>query len=413
MAFVNTADTMYFLPWRFADGDTLLPSSDTSDIIPPSKNWDRGFFCTNDLRAPYYIARAAKERAVVIGCSGLNTHTILSPAEVKILNDAGISIAWMALPRIPHGSPMMDTYIPLAREFFTNKNSPARALMRNDVPRYALTHSTGGQIFFHLLHEPETNRKLVHIFSGAVHVSPYFDTSHASRNHSHPIVQSVFKKYMSHHPDVSPNERLIGKSYVEWNGFLDALWNERHAGKLDAGQGSVGASFKNIYAKASTAIRNVLSSPQSGEHNWLASTCGQILELQDSGQRLTAREHFNVEACKKIPSIFVIGDKDNFACPKTAMDIADLIGAEKEIAEGGMHDPLRSHPHLLGDFISKVHDCAERYEKRKAQTVYVSPTHETYEPEPIPYGLLDKLRDGARIALQSRAGSLNSFASFF
>ena len=422
MAFDNTADTMYFLPWRFVDGDTALPPSETAYLIPPSKNWDRGFFCTNGLRAPYYIARAPNERAVVIGCSGLNTHTILTPEEVKRLNNAGISIAWMALPRIPHGSPMMETYVPLAREFFTNKNSPARVLMRNDVPRYALTHSTGGQIFFHLMHEPETNRRLSSIFSGVVHVSPYLDTSHASKNHAHPLVQAVFKKYMAHHPDVSPNLRLIGRSYVEWNSFFVSMQEERlkrksHDEKLDQRlddeRKSLFQSLKSTYSKASTAIRNILSAPDSTEDNWLASTCGQILELQDSGQRLTAKEHFNVEACKKIPSIFVIGDKDNFACPKTSQDIANLIGGEIEIAEGGLHDPLRSHPHLLGEFISKVHECAARYERQKAQTVYISPTQIQYEPEPLPYGVLDKLRDRARGALQGRASALNSLACLF
>lgn len=438
MALDNTADTMYFLPWRFVDGDAVLPPSQTSDLIPPSKNWDRGFFSINGLRAPYYIARAQKERAVVIGCSGLNTHTILTPAEVKKLNDSGISIAWMALPRIPHGSPMMDTYIPLAREFFTNKNSPARVLMHNDVPRYALTHSTGGQIFFHLMHEPDTNRRLSSIFSGAVHVSPYLDTAHASRNHAHPLVQAVFKRYMDHHPDVSPNERFIGRSYVEFNSFMEAMkedvfgeaakkellkqaaqrklreqieQEEPLKNKPEDQRKSIFQSLKKTYSNASTTIRNILSSPESSEDNWLASTCGQILELQDSGQMLTRRENFNVEACKKIPSIFVIGDNDNFSCPKTSVDVAKMIGAEIEIAKGGLHDPLRSHPHLLDVFIGKVHECAAKHEAKRAQTVYVSSLRHEFEPETLPYGLIDRLSDRARLALQRGTSSLYSFAS--
>lgn len=390
IAFDSAANSMFFMPWQPSSGG----GGDTpSDLIPPSKSWGRGFFSTNDLMAPYYIARSPSERAVVIGCSGLNTHTILNPADVKRLNDAGISIVWMALPKIPRGAPLMETYLPLAREFFTNKNSPARLLMDNDVPRYALTHSTGGQIFFHLLHEPDTNRKLSYIFSGAVHVAPYFDTAHASRDHTHPIVQNAFRKYMARQPDALPNERLIAKSYVLWNSLLKSPGKD--------------------LPKAWRLAKNIFNPSKDGQQSRLDSTCGQILELQDSGQKLTAKHNFNVEACAKIPSFFVIGDRDNFACPKTAIDTARKIGAEMKIAEGGLHDPLRSHPHLLDEFIKRVQECATRYETQKAQTVYVSPLSQKYELEPIPYGLLDRLRDSTRIALQRSTSSLNSLAGFF
>lgn len=410
MALDTAADTMFFLPWQHTPADDSTIPSTSPDLIPPSKNWDRGFFSTNDLRAPYYIARAPLERAVIIGCSGLNTHTILSPADVKKLNQAGISIAWMALPKIPHGSALMETYLPLAREFFTNKNSPARILMNSDVPRYALTHSTGGQIFFHLLHEPETSRKLSHIFSGAVHVTPYFDTAHASRDHANSVVQTVFKKYMAHQSDVSPNERLIAKSYIRMNDFIESLGNAHLLEKCSTLSKAFVESPRGAMPKAMSLAKEIFGMWGSQKHNDLASTCGQILELQSWGQRLTAKDHFNPEACGKIPSIFVIGDKDNFACPKAAIDVANKIGAEVKLAEGGLHDPLRSHPHLLDEFIQRVQECAARYEQKKAQTVYVSPASQQYEPEPIPYGLIDRLRDGTRFALQRSTSSLNSFA---
>ena len=353
--------------------------ADVDRYFPATRNWEPGVFYTSDLNAPYYIARAEKERAVIVGCSGLNTHYLLNPSEVKTLNQAGISIAWMALPKVRNTAPIMDNYVTLAKEFFTSRSSPAHVLLRNNnVPRFALTHSTGGQIFFHLLHDPAARPRLRAMFSAAVHVAPYFDTAHASRDHAHPLIQKIFTSYMKMKPDAAPNQRWLSGAYVRLNDFLEGK-NEPHHG-LDA-------------------------------------TCGQILELQRRGQELTA--NFNLAAARSIPSIFVLGDRDNFACPKSALAVAKQIGAQIEIARGGFHDPLDSHPQLLKTFIDKVDECARRFDQLKKVEIISPRINLRFETLPDleaapPRRTFIKLRgDGTGLIAQRSAGFLNASAGFF
>ena len=335
-----------------------------AEHFPITSLWDRGFFHTNGLSASYYIAKAANQRAIAVGCSGLNTQTLLDEKEVERLNNAGITVIWMALPSVGPDKSMLDTYLNLARDFFTNKDSPANILLHSDDPRYAITYSAGGQIFFHLMQEPNTRRLLSATFSGAVHVTPYFDTAHASRDHSSKIVQWIFEEYMSLQRDMLPNKRLFSNAYMTFNN-----WVEKNVETVDVN-----------------------------------STCGQILELKARGQELTASENFNVAAASSIPSIFVIGDKDNFACPQTAMDVAKKIGADILVAEGAYHNPLRTHPHLLDVFIKKVDECIALREKDREETALAS-----HQPVKVKISLGDR----ARLALQRGASFLYSPTSFF
>lgn len=375
---MGIAFSSMFLPHRAS----MMENAETSKYFPATKNWERGIFYTSGLNAPYYISRARNEKAIVIGCSGLNTHYLLDPKDVRKLNEAGITIVWMALPRVKHNGPVMPDYIRLAEEFFTSRQSPAHALIYSNAPRFALTHSTGGQIFFHLLHKPAVAQRLKHIFKSAVHVAPYFDAAHASHDFSlapfkaipfipqrlkewRPIYD-LFQYYMEKNASSRPQDNPVSKAYLWWNALRD------------------------------------FSAPRDVEG--FSSTCGQILELQKTGQALTAQ--FNIEAGRTIPSVFVLGEKDDFACTKTAKHIGQSIGAEIKIAKGGFHDPVRTHPELLEQFIQRVDTCIKSQNEIILQRFNTSVyAREENIPEP-------DLGDRARLALQRGAGFLYPAAGF-
>ena len=362
---------------------SLKEDVETLKYFPATRNWERGIFYTKGLNAPYYIARARNETAIIIGCSGLNTHYLLEPADVEKVNRAGATVIWMALPRVRHDGPIMPDYIRLAGEFFTSPQSPAHRLVFSNAPRFALTHSTGGQIFFHLMHAPDIAPRLLQIFKSAVHVTPYFDAAHASRDFSiapfngvsfapqrlkewRPI-HELFRHYMAKNANRRPQDNFVSKAYLRWNALRDP-----------------------------GAPRDVES---------LGATCGQILELQKTGQELTAR--FNPVAAGAIPSIFVLGEKDDFACTKTAAHIGHKIGAEIKIAKGGFHDPVRSHPELLEQFLQRVDKCV----KAQADVMFkrFEPSVFAREDDLMTPGLSDR----ARGALQRGAGLLYPAARIF
>ena len=66
---------------------------------PHLSKTEGGTFFHNDLHTCYHISRAAIEKAVVIGLSGLNTEQLMAPRDTQRLNDNGITLIWMTLPR--------------------------------------------------------------------------------------------------------------------------------------------------------------------------------------------------------------------------------------------------------------------------------------------------------------------------
>lgn len=385
MAYLDYVPELFFVPETLQEANGKAYQS----ARPASKKkCESGLFHKNGLSAPYYIIRAPNEKAILIGCSGLNTHKIIDSRDVDKLNKAGISLVWMSLPHIDDNKPLLESYLPLAESFFTSRSSPAHALMIGDSPRYALTHSTGGQLFFHLLHDKNVNKKLANIYAGAVHISPYFDTAHASERFSPKIMRMAFEYYMARKPHHAPTERTVSKFYMALSNY---------------------DRIKNSLIKGQEHGRHLVKAFDL--HARIKTTCGQILELSGHGQRLTSAEHFNIAAAKKIPSIFIIGARDHFACPRTAVYVGKMIDADIMIAQHGFHSPLREEPSLLDKVIKKIQESAEKNRAIRAETTYVSPV--PAQAEKPPYDLGIALRDGRRLALQSSARFLYPAASLF
>ncbi len=311
---------------------SLFGDDRTAELFPETKKWAHGVFSHDGMSAPYYASPASNEKAIAIGCTGLNTHYLLLPDEVKRLNAEGISLVWMAIPPVKHAAGFLNKYTELAREFFTNPKSPAHVFFPNDVPRYAATHSTSGQIFLKLLHDESTREKLTRIFSGVAYMAPYLDSANASLNHS-TIGKRFFHYYANLALEKTPHEARIARWFLKY------------------------AASREDFA-------------QHGQK--ISPTFGQILEVQQAGRTLL--QNFNAAAANVLPSVFILGNKDPFACYKTAHTVASLMGAEKIIAKGGGHHPLLGHPEAMDSLIEKINACATRHRHQRENTVYIQPT---------------------------------------
>ncbi len=342
---------------------------------PP--HWQQGVFVHNQLSTPYFLSRAQTERAIVIGSAGLNSLHLLSEPEVRQLNDAGVSVVWMALPLPSRHDNIDQKATDLMRAFLTSPRSPAHMLFHSDVPRYLATHSTSGRIALQLLHEEETHKKLRQIFSGAVYVTPYLDTANSSMQFN-PVKNQIFSSFAKSFSNYAPHETIAGRTYM---GIMGRKENYSKHGRDD-------------------------DSPL---------TYKQILALQDSSRALL--KNFNPKAANAFPSIFLVGDKDPFACHKTTIDVARRMGAEIIIAHGAGHYPMKHAPKLMDAFIEKVDECATRHAKQKSETSLISPDEfflrhtRPAQSEMADIARLPKrLRDSAGRALERTASALNPLA---
>lgn len=340
-------------------------------------HWQQGTFVHNNTQTFYFISRAPVERAIAIGAAGLNSLHLLSVEETEKLNNAGISVVWMSLPPPKRHDNIDLKATNLMRAFLTSPRSPAHMLFPSDVPRYLATHSTSGRIALQLLHEDKTRWTLKSIFSGAVYIAPYLDTANSAML-LNPIKSQIFSAFAQLCANYTPHETIAGRSYMAVMG--------RHEN----------------YSK-------------NGDNKESPLTYRQILELQDSSRKLLA--NFNPVAASIIPSVFLTGDKDPFACHKTTTIIARRMGAEIITAQGAGHYPLKKDPTLIDFFIEKVSDCATRHAREKAQSPQFSEDEffarhaQLAKPTQTTFDFTQKLRNSAGYALERTTSTLNSLTS--
>lgn len=346
---------------------------------PHLSNTDGGSFFHNDLRTYYHIARAPREKALVIGLAGLNTQQLMHPRETQRLNENGITLIWMALPHAPIGKPFMQDFERVSRAFLTSESSPIFGLIKNDVPCFLAAHSTGGTILLKLMQEQDTRKKLSSTFFGAAYVAPFLDVPFASDEESFKIgpfrpLHWLFEKYVDKHPD----DRVIDLPVVK--------------------------KYLTLMKKG----REFLNTP--------ADTCptlGQIREIQAYSRAM--RKDFDPKAAGALRSVFMAGVNDPFTCFKTTRNFVDKIpGANFEPAYKAGHDPIYDRPELLQKFIDHLNGCVTFHEQRRLKH-----RPSSVEPESVQAGnspddsINPTLRDRARLALQSRASTLNTLARFF
>lgn len=329
---------------------------------PETAMFDKGVFCFDGVEASYYIHRARNEKALIIGSAGAHTENLLNPSEMHRLNQVGISAVYMTLRE------NMDDNLDMMREFFTNKSSPAFIHFPTSSVRYAATYSTSGLLFMELMHQEKTRRKLTAGLSGAAYVSPCFDIAGASQYNR--IGSQLFNWYANKHKDERPHETSLGKAYIKFKATQE--------------------KFKDTFHEISPTYR-------------------EILDIQSRGQSL--RYRFNAEAANALPSIFMFGDKDPFACSRTTMGYVREMGLTPMIARGAGHDPIKQQPEQLERLISVVEDCAARRETALSNTYWIN-SQERPLVEDLPEWR-EPLRDRAGFALQRAASLLYPAASLF
>lgn len=375
MGYVPTIDAFYVPGIK---GFSKLERDYLDKYHPSAANTEGGSFFFDDLRTNYYISRSSKEKAVVIGLGGLNSQQLLNPDQVKRMNDNGITLIWMTLPRPTADKPFMQDFEKLCRGFLTSRSSPIFGLTVNDVPFFLATHSTSGAILLKLMHETETRRKLSATFFGAAYVAPFLDVPFASDEQSFKIgnfrpLHWLFEKYADSHK----NDRVTDLPIVK-----------RYLTLMEKGQ-----DFLNTSADTSP-------------------TFGQIREIQAYSRAM--RKNFDPRAASALRSVFMAGDNDPFTCYKTTKHLAQKIpGATFELAHGAGHDPVYDHPEFLKILIDRLNDCVAIHEERHSQ--YIATPYDfapLYGTETFDDLIKPSLRDRARLALKSSTGALNTLTSF-
>lgn len=185
--------------------------------VPPlfevSDNWESAYFEVDNVRVRYYIARAKKERGVIIGCSGLKSETPLTKEAVQDLNDAGHSVLLMV---IPNAKRALNT-IRYSQEIFEHlafdTESPAHTKFSSHLPKFLYGHSTGGAFAIDLSTNERTKNKAKKLFKVNISESAFVDTAGASL-HDSKWSQYAFNLYAKWHKNSLPKETLCGLFYL-------------------------------------------------------------------------------------------------------------------------------------------------------------------------------------------------------
>ena len=348
----------------------LEGSKGPCDKFPDLPNDQKGSFHFNNLITSYYHSPARNQVGVVVGVSGLNSHMFMDPDEIKKLNRNGLSVIWIAnpLPDDDNLNFLKDNTV-LIREFLTNPNSPVFRLYGHDAQRFLFTHSTGSQITLSLMHERETRSKFKQHYSGAVHMAPYFDSAHASVAYPE-WMQKKFAEFCADNHNKRSQETLYGSLYLKF--FAS------------------GEHYTN----------------SANENARIGPTMGQIAVAQAGGRRL--QEIFDERVLNIFPNIFVIGSKDNFACPLAAIRTLLKAGGEMIVVKDKGHDPVEGNLKLCNYLIERAHK--EINLTKEARSAFqIAPSQNIYAvKEPLPIDLGDR----ARLALQSSARLFNAGAGF-
>lgn len=332
--------------------------SKPSHAHPRAATWGKGIFVTPSTATPYFVSKAPNEKAIVVGATGLNTLHLMNPHEVQELNDAGISVVWVALPKPKRGFNVNDAAVTVVREFFTSPASPAHVLFPTPAPRFLATHSTSGRILLELLNDEPVARKLCHRFSGAVYVAPYLDTANGSRMHNRKM-DLVFQAFAQRYSGFTPHETMVGRTYMAIKASTEGF-------RLSATHHNQAEEAPEQISMHSAVLKKIQSYLASPKHD-TEMTYGQILQLQSASRKLM--DEFNPSAAAAVPSIFLIGNKDPFACHRTTEHFARKMGAEIITAKGAGHYPMKDAPDLLGNFIRRVDVCV----REKSRIEYITP----------------------------------------
>lgn len=183
---------------------------------PPSCVRDAFYDCKK-VPISYYKAEAANEKAVLIGCSGLKSDYPISEEDIIALNEAGISILWIALPNPKRSVGFVPYFKQAGFKLLTNPPHDIQKWIDKDVPKIFFGHSTGGQIFFHLMEEDKTFKRIIETCSGSILSAPYMLPASAS-SYLDPRTY-IFSAQSWLRGDLLPSETPEGRFWMKGSDF--------------------------------------------------------------------------------------------------------------------------------------------------------------------------------------------------
>ncbi len=270
--------------------------------------------------AEVYVAPARNVRngpVSVVGFVPGWKRTPMDKAEaIEDLRNSGHSVVSIALenPGMETGS--LSDSLQRINSFIFSEDSPLYHLYPENIPRFAITHSTSGMLFEHGLMDARMSGDLPPLLH-AFHTSPFFDTSGSSALF-HPTLNKIY----THHARKHQTE-LAGTP------FLDRLY---------------------YYMRG---LGRLLIEEDPTER----PTHGQILEISSFGKSYFARKENEIASGLSnitIPQTYVISTDDRFSCPKTAAHAAKLESAAVTYCEA-QHNPLLKPP-IRRSIIDQIRD---------------------------------------------------------
>lgn len=315
----------------FDHGVTVMPGSenDLETIVlhngekrrPLPYGIRRGTFALPDgTRIPYYTAIAEDEKAVIVGCSGFKNDFPLTFRNIAKLKSEGYSLVWMAFPNPQRNLGFFDHFRQAEEMFLLDPPEHIREILDTTSPKIFLGQSTGSLLYLMLSQRPDAIPRLKQSFCGAVLSAPFIESANSSRRHD-PVKSVLFDKFIARYSDKLPFETLPGRTYLQANNY-----------KCD---------------------------PRAG-FDYTIPTLGQCGELMKQG-RAYADIVYNAKVGTfrpEIPTAFFLGRNDPYACPKTARDIGEKIGAAI-FSSDTQHSPISECADTFQLFLETARDMTE------------------------------------------------------
>ena len=286
-------------------GSFKRASQTATDIVPTPRGdmstgkWDKGQFLHDGTYVPYYVAHAQNPHTVIGLITGFNSNPESKgyPEIINRMAKQGFSVVTIPLPMVGKRTDFISDYESLIDFFYTSENSPLFSEIRCDIPRVALTHSTGGLVFNKLIGQDGARQRLEARLNGAIHAAPFYESANSSSIYA-PRKDNFFRNYASKRLDTPADKALLASMVRRFF----AIWD---------------------------------SSSSKDEHFTQYPTFGQILTLKEEGVKEITRP--SVET--SLPQHFAVGNKDSSACSKTSAHFAANHNIPCETFNGG-HNPL-------------------------------------------------------------------------
>lgn len=321
--------------------DGMLPAHNTFSSVPVVTNDDgtqtvvtpeseyklpkhiqlHEFHTRNGVPIRFYTALAKNETTMIFGASGYKTDFILTPSEIKTLNDQGVSVAWLALPNPGRNTHFMDHILEAAEEVLISpRYAEIRRWCMRDVPKIFFGHSTGAQLFLRMAAEGH-HEQLNGLFSGAVLSSPYI-TPPGTENPLAPATMA-FDAYAWRHGNSLPSETAMGRAYLS-------------------------DSERTGFDRTNLAKYQV-------------PTYAQIQELRSSGATVlnAIRDPENNIHRLNMPFLVAAGAGDKFSSPKISAEIASALEGAFYYAQDTEHSPISSNPEGFNISTQAIHAMAK------------------------------------------------------